>query len=187
MWCIPDRAVRFRPAIAVVLVAAAITLSGCGFRPLFSRHSVSAPEALAAIAIKPIQDRTGQKLRNLLLDRLSPKGPAVTARYVLEINVSVLRQSLGVKKDAFATRANLSVTASFVLLPTYADRLSSFKGSAVSTNSYNILRSEFATLSARNNALDRALREIADEIRIRIAVALNTPGTFASLDRKIEN
>ena len=94
------------------------------------------------------------------------------------VTVTESRQSLGVKKDAFATRANLAVTANFVLTPTYTDRLGNFTGFATSTNSYNILPSEFATLSARNNARDRALRVIADEIRIRIASALTMPGAF---------
>ncbi len=51
-------------------------------------------------------------------------------------------------------------------------------GSLHSTNSYNILDSEFATLVAENDARDRALRSIAEDIRRHVAAGLRNPQMF---------
>lgn len=179
MWCIPKGAAKHRRGAAVMLLVAAVTVSGCGLKPLYSRQAGGAPENLSAISVERIPDRVGQKLHNLLLDRLNPKGPAAKTRYVLTVKVNESQQNLGVQKDAFATRANLTLSANFTLALTGDSGRDAFHGVASSTNSYNILRSEFATLNARNDARDRALREIADEIRSRVAVALGSPDAFA--------
>ena len=46
-------------------------------------------------------------------------------------------------------------------------------GNVNSTSSFNILTSDFATLSAESDARARSLREISDEIRTRVAVFLS--------------
>ena len=43
-------------------------------------------------------------------------------------------------------------------------------GTSVSINSYNILSNEFATFSAEQDARERGLREIADDIKVRLAI-----------------
>ena len=53
------------------------------------------------------------------------------------------------------------------------DDFTLLKANAISANSYNILRSEFATLSAENDARARAVRELSDEIRTRIGIYLS--------------
>ena len=159
----------FRVAIAA---AACALVAGCGFEPLYARKTGSAPSPLAKIRIEPIADRIGQQLHNLLLDRLNPKGRPVAARYILSINLSESLQQLGVRKDEVATRANLVMRASFRLARANDDT-TLLKANAMSANSYNILRSEFATLSAENDARARAVRELSDEIMTRIGFYLS--------------
>jgi LPS-assembly lipoprotein len=43
-------------------------------------------------------------------------------------------------------------------------------GIAVVRNSYDLLRNKFATLAAEDDARTRALRELAEEIRTRLAI-----------------
>ncbi len=159
----------------MVLVA---LVAGCGFRPLHERGTAGAPAVLAAIRIENIADRRGQKLRNFLLDRLNPHGRPRVPLYVLTVGLSESRGGLGVRKDAFATRAFLTVNASFSLVRAGLEEAGRFAGSTSSTNFYNIVQSEFATLAAEEDARDRALRAIADEIRLRVAAALRTPNRF---------
>ena len=163
---------------AWMVVALVVAVSGCGFQPLHQRGSAGSPEVLAAIEIANIADRRGQKLRNFLLDRLSPHGPPRYPVYVLDVALSESKGGLGVRKDAFATRAFLTVNASFSLFRAGLIEQGTFTGGARSTNYYNIVKSEFATLAAEENARNRALRAIADEIRVRIAAALRTPNPF---------
>ncbi len=146
-------------------------LAGCGFRPLHSRDAGASAANLAEIRITPIADRIGQQLHNLLLDKLTPMGPPATPRYVLHVTLSESLQSLAVRKDEVATRANLVMRASFTLSRT-RDNTAMMSATAISANSYNILRQKFATLSAENDARARAVGEISDEIRTRIAIFL---------------
>ncbi len=159
----------FRVAIAATACA---VVAGCGFEPLHARKTGAAPSLLAKIRIEPITDRIGQQLHNLLLDRLNPKGRPVAARYVLSVKLTESLQQLGVRKDEVATRANLVMRASFRLARA-KDDFTLLKANAISANSYNILRSEFATLSAENDARARAVRELSDEIRTRIGIYLS--------------
>jgi hypothetical protein len=60
-----------------------------------------------------------------------------------------------------------------------------FKGTVLSTNSYNVLDSGFATLSAEKDARNRALRSLAEEIRLRVGTALQNPSIFGKPDPSI--
>jgi LPS-assembly lipoprotein len=179
MWCI--RKLRRRagrhgaiaPVVAAVLVPA-LLVQACGFRPLHGERAGGEAGRLAAISIGVIPDRLGQKFRNLLLDRLTPLGPPAQPQYVLSVTLSEGLQSLGLRKDATATRANLTISANFTLVRV-GDKTARYSASAFSTNSYNILESDFATLSARINARDRALRSLSEDIRTRLARALANP------------
>ncbi len=149
-------------------------LAGCGFRPLHSQNSGGSAAHLAEIRITPIADRIGQQIHNLLLDKLNPMGPPATARYVLTVTVSESLQNLAVRKDELATRANLVIRANFSLARP-RDGSTLMTASAVSANSYNILRSDFGTLTAEKDARARAVREISDQIKTRIAIYLSRP------------
>jgi LPS-assembly lipoprotein len=165
-------------AASLLLAVCAAALSGCGFRPLYAEATGSGAQTLASIEIGLIADRPGQKLRNMLLERLTPTGQPRQPAYILDVRLTEAKQELAIRKDETATRANLTVTAQFVLRALREPQLGTYAGVANSTNSYNVLRSEFATLSAENDARDRALRVLAEEIRIRIAAALQNPQAF---------
>ncbi len=144
-------------------------LGGCGFQPLYGKSFAAyAPEEFAAIRVKPIKDRIGQQLHNHLLSLLNPNGRPKKPRYALETDISESIVSLGVRKSAFATRANLTLRINY--------RLSRIPGGGTVVAgkeaiivSYNILDSDFATLMAEKNARDRAVRELAQAIRTRLA------------------
>ena len=164
----------------LILVGGLLVLTGCGFRPLYNQPAASGESRgynvqrdLATIHISPIRDRIGQQLHNLLLTRFSPKGAPDKALYDLEILVSESVQELGIQKSSFATRANLRISASYVLKYAVgktreADKLPS--GSVLAISSYDISSYEFTTLTARKDARTRAVREIADDLRTRFAV-----------------
>ncbi len=159
-----------RPASLAMPLALLIGLGACGFRPLYSeRHNAGVTAELAATRIDLIADRTGQKLHNFLLDRFNSKGPAARPRYALAVKVATHRRELGIRKDETATRANLSLTARYTLRDWRTNRLL-YKGISNSTNSYNILESDFATLAAFNDATTRAARELSKKIKTRLSI-----------------
>lgn len=165
--------------LSPVLFVMAILLEGCGFRPLYKAGAGSDSAVLGSVDIARIKDRKGQQLRNLLMAGISPHGRAARADYRLKVTLTETKTGLAIRKDETATRANLTIHAQFELVALRDRSLGTFKGNALSTNSYNILTSDFATLSAENDARDRALRTLAEEIRLRVAAAIGNPQAFS--------
>ena len=153
----------FAPIFVVLLLGA------CGFRSLYGTDATGdAPGELATIKVNPIADRLGQQLRNNLLDLLNPRGRPANPRYFLTVGLDQSTQRLAIEKDAFATRANLRLLANFSLHDPDSQEIV-LSGKSLMVSSYNVLDSEFATLMAEKDAKARAAREIAHDIRTRLA------------------
>ena len=161
--------------LAGMILVTALTLGGCGFTPMYAASDapgdVAVTNAMAAIRIHPIADHDGVKLRQVLREGLEPDGAATNLQYDLEIQMVSVTQELGIQKDATSTRANRIYTAKFAL---------SQKGRRVlgdqvqSVVSYDIANDQYATVAAINDASDRAIKQIGDEIRTRIAIYLRS-------------
>lgn len=152
--------------------AAALSgLAGCGFQPLHAQRSDESSIAtdLAAVRIDPLRDRVGQQMHNFLRDRLNPHGQPVSPSYRLQVRLTERLSELGVRRDETATRANLRMEADFQLLDMNGDQ-PLFSGRSSSTTSYDILNNPFATTVSEDNARERALREVADDIQARLAL-----------------
>ncbi len=173
MWSSRHRAVL----CAAILLASA----GCGFQPLYQKHSAGSAigDDLGRIKIANIKtlkrenDRLAQKFHNLLLDRFNPNGRPLRPSHTLFITMGVGKEETGIQITDDATRARLTVSASFALRDTGQTNDEVLTGSERSVNSYNIVDSEFATLSAEADASDRAIRELSDAIKLRVGVYLS--------------
>ena len=150
----------------------ACLVPSCGFEPIYGKSDAAA-EALGQIRIEQIADRTGQQLRNLLLLKMSPRGEPRRPAYVLKIGLVETKRALSVQQDDAATRANLKIEAKYVLRRA-VDGKSVFSGGLSSTNSYNILESEFGTLKAEANARARAMHDLSDALTTWLAVYLRS-------------
>ncbi len=161
-------------AVAVLAVAVVLGgLSACGFRPLYGQHGDrSVNEDLATVRIAPVGDRIGQQLHNFLLDRINPRGSSAEPNFVLQIKLEESLSTLAFRKDATATRANLQVSVVYELRDIKTGK-QVFRAQSSVTTSYNIVESDFATLSAKADARRRAARNLSDEIRTRLAIYFN--------------
>ena len=169
-------------ARAVLVVS--LLLGGCGFEPLhkpISYDAKSPDQALAQVQIRPVEGRIGQQLHNMLLDRLNPSGQPLAPKYYLQIGLSKTVTDLGIREDETATRANLTLTAFYRLLSA-EDNQVVFTGESFSVNSYNILSLNvyYATTVAEEDAIRRGLREISDDIEIRLSTYFVTTARDAS-------
>ena len=169
-----QRLVRF-----CVVILVALLVGACGFRPLYGRHGagiVPAEQYLARIEIRQIENRIGQQLRNNLLSRLNPKGSPDRPLYSLSITISESVSSLGIKKSAVVTRGNFRVSAEYTMVKLHlneevADEKEALaSGSVLATSSYDIPQAQYAVLAALKDARARAVKELADDIRTRLAV-----------------
>jgi LPS-assembly lipoprotein len=154
---------------AFIALGAIAALAGCGFEPIHRTTARgSAVDALAAIRVEPIPDRSGQVLRNYLLDRLSPRGVPARHEYALRVRLQEPRQTLALRRDDVISRVGYSATASFELIDASGRRLTG--GASSYSTDYEVTNSEFATLISAQNARDRVLELVGDDIRNQLAV-----------------
>src|SRR4051812_31579273 len=162
--------------------AAALTLgaSGC-FRPLYGPTATGEPlqSVLASIEVAPVgtnqtKERIGHYLRSELIYELDGSGEPSPKRYKLAMSVT----------DAIQTPIVDSVTGraiSAIYVPTVSYTLKSFNGKLVTTGtatvsaSYDRATQRFATVRAARDAEIRAAKELAQQIKTRLAAALLNP------------
>ena len=146
-----------------------LAVSACGFEPLHrAAPHANAPGALSGVRIDPIADRSGQVLRNHLLDRLTPRGAPANAAYVLRVRLQEPRQTLALRRDDVISRVGYSATAIFDLLDPSGRRV--FTGTSSYATDYEVTNSEFATLMALQSARERVMEMVGDDIRNQLAV-----------------
>ena len=159
------------------VVFSLLILGGCGFQPLYGPDSSGNVAAeFSKIRILPIKDRLGQQLRNRLLTALNSGGIPGNPSYILKTIATETTASLALRKSAFATRANLKVSTSFHLYSTIGNE-EIYSGSSAITVSYNILDSDFATLSAEKDARKRAVRDVAEDMRLQLGAHFSQAGS----------
>ncbi len=144
-------------------------LAGCGFRPVYgtggSDGGADVMADLAATRIASIEDRDGQILHNLLLDRFNPKGRPANPQHVLTVELSSSQADRGTQIDASVRRAELSVSVSASL----STGETSFSFSSRTVASFSISESDYAAEVARQDAMRRSLVVIADDLRLQAA------------------
>ncbi|MFA5119956.1 LPS assembly lipoprotein LptE [Zavarzinia sp.] len=166
----PGRVTLARLLTAVVL-GTVLALAGCGFRPMYGSESTSAEaEALlGSVAVSPIgKDRTGQVLRNDLIDRISAGRSAQNPRYRLDVTLETYELGGLIQSDATVTRYTVTLRAKIHLVDV-ASGQGVMDELARATTAYNIPVSEYAAISAQQDAYRRASTQLADEIRSRVA------------------
>lgn len=151
-------------------------LNGCGFRPLYASRDANGVggagrEELAKVRIDLIADRVGQQLRNELLDRFNPRGEATQALYRLGVTVQTRRIDTAIRRDETTRTVRLEVDALYGLVDLESANLA-MSGVSRAATTYTVFTSEFATLSAENDARTRAVREIADDLTLRVGAFL---------------
>jgi len=167
------RPTRRRILLAGLSGAGLGLLGGCGFQPLYKARGDAKQSAsvrtLAAIDIAPISDRAGQVLRNELRDRLTPRGTPARPRYRLEASLTETTSDVVILRDATATFAKYVARVKWTLVD-LSSNAPALSGDVRRTSSFPIAASEFASLEAEKDARDRAMAEIAEDIRLRLGI-----------------
>jgi LPS-assembly lipoprotein len=149
-------------------------LTGCGFHPLYApppQERSAFDTNFAAITVDPIPDRIGQLLANSLRDSFNPgAGASVSKQYGLSVVLTTARGEVGIRSDGTASRVLYVVSARFALRD-LRDGRALFQSVARSTTAFdNFIANEYATVVAEQDAQTRAVRELSNEIRSRLAI-----------------
>ncbi len=191
-----------RTALALVLVILGFALAGCGLSPVYGTYSnagrnPSVANALDQVYIDTVPDRTGQKLRNLLIDRFYKTGQKSLAEAQYRLQITGLSENiygLGIAKDATATRSQIKLTATMTL--TRRDDTTgkpALVRNLTAVSSFNTLASQYTTLVTEEDARDMTIRDLADqattltELYFASPAAYPQPKTQAERDETMAN
>lgn len=151
-------------------ISAMLFLTACGFQPLYGTREagLDVPGQLSAIAIDNPTDRTTQLIRNHFISTTRTRGSNTNTRYKLSIfprsqNDAAIR---GFNTDVL--RKSYHLNAKYTLAD-LASGKTILKGSTFSRVHFDTTAAPFSDYRAKADAQERAAREIADNIRTRIA------------------
>ena len=146
--------------------------SGCGFTPMYAKGGADKPGInadLAGVRVLPIKDRMGQKLRNSLVQRLTPQGEPGDYRYTLTVQLTEAASDMGYRRDTFATMGKLTMSAVILLS---GDGVGIMSSTANTEVSFDYLGPRYASVAMERDAEDRGVTQIAEDIRSQVATAI---------------
>lgn len=184
-----------RAGLQAGLAAATLPLPGCGWRPLYGKTATGpgAPSGggnatidahLAAIKVKtPVWERsaspfaegglakydarTAQALHNALRDGLNPYGQPTTPAYELGIELTERITETLTSNSGDAEREDLMLKARYLLQDARGNDL--LLAVSRATIGYAVLQEPYTDLVARNDARERAARQVADFMKLRLS------------------
>ena len=159
-----------------IILMAGLCLASCGFEPLYGPHSsIGAPEVenhLAQISIAQLPERTGQILRNHLLDKLNPSGEPAHPEAFLSIDLTLEKQATSLRKDGTIQRFNMIATATITLRDQDNKKIL-YNDIVRRTASYSIgdATAEFgyASTISESDAKKRTLLLVAEDLHLMLA------------------
>jgi LPS-assembly lipoprotein len=155
-----------RQLTASVLIVASLGLGACSYRPLYGGgadgHGVVM--ALSGIAVEEQKERAGQIVRNTLVSSMGTGGSA----YVLRLTPVETTQKLSALSGQKLERHRYNLKVGYELADAKTGA-SVVAGSSFSNVSYDTVEQPIADLRAAENARERAGREVAEDIRLRLA------------------
>lgn len=153
-----------------VLAAASVVLSGCGFTPLYAQQGVVSN--LAAIDVIAPEGRTGFLMRQSLDDAFA-RNRSGPASYRMNIQLAEARYPRGIRIDNVATRYEYVLTANYQLASLPSGALAK-KGTVRVELTYDSADQPYASISAQQDAQERAAEEAARRIQLELAAWLAT-------------
>ncbi|GAA0658661.1 LPS-assembly lipoprotein [Sphingomonas insulae] len=151
----------------VLLAPLALTLAGCGLKPLYGGGAGGAvATTLSNVEVAPIDGKSGWLMSNALRDRLAANG---TPQYRLDVRLDDKIAGFGVRRDDSVTRERRTLRARYQLV-NLADGSVLIDATAGSDAGIDVVQSEYATIAAENTALERLAGIVADQIVGRLAL-----------------
>jgi len=157
-----------RLALSLILLASAFAVSACGLQPLYGTTPAGSNVAtqLSAIEIDEQDNRLGQLIRNDLLSSFA--GESQPSRYRLQFTAIAGSQTLIEHSSEDTRRFSYRVNVDYRLIEEKTGKELS-AGKTFSQVSYDRTTSDFANVQAETNAMERAAKEIGNDIRTRLA------------------
>lgn len=168
----------------VIALGFVLVLTACGFQPTYGTKtfgndgsSAVVRAELSDIAVDIIPNRSGQFLRNRLIDYLYKNGYPAAPRYRLSVSkVEENVVEIGIDKDATASRAQLRMNTRFTLYDLQTQK-PVLQRTQRATTGYNILSSQFTTYVTEADAREQGLNMLAEQIAAQLELYFARTGT----------
>ena len=127
---------------------------------------------LHTVKIDVIADRSGQILRNYLIDTMTAKGTVKPAKYRLKVQMTETKRKTGFRRDSTARHVELIITSNMKLVDVVADKVV-LEDKIRQVTSYSFgseaEQGSFSANVSEQTSRERALKILADNIKLRIA------------------
>ncbi len=172
-----ERSFRGR-IIAAAALTVALAAGGCNVRPLYgtaaTAENATVQTALSDIEVNPVEGRVGQQIYNDL-NALLDAGGAGDTTYALSFTVrsqyaNIITRSV----SGLPGGRNVRLTARYQLYKKDEVDVPILSGGVVRIAPYDYFTQRFANDRAQIDAENRAAREIAEDIRTRLAAYFAT-------------
>ena len=157
---------------ALLAAGAPLMPLGCGWEPLYGDIETEPASAeLRAIKVDPISERIGQRLAITLRNSLNPTGEPTTQRYQLSTTLTTNLSNLGIQSQGLATLGQIDVYATYKLIELKT-------GSTLLTNTVHVANSfdlnpnQYSTVVGEDDARNRSVAELDQEIVTRLTFFL---------------
>ena len=156
-----------RQLTSIALLTVALILGGCSYRPLYGTGSdgKGVAVAMSGIAVDEQKNRAGQLVRNNLISSFGTSG---TSSYVLRLVPEEKSTELSSNSAVKLERHRYNLKVGYELADAQSGNTIT-SGSSFSNVSYDTVEQPIADLRAAENARERASREVAEDIRLRLA------------------
>jgi LPS-assembly lipoprotein len=163
-----------RKLTLIVVVAVALVLQGCAARPLYGTHSDGKSVALAmsGISVDEQKLRAGQLVRN---DLISSFGNSGSSRYILRLKPVEKSRQISSQSSLKLDRYRYTLNVAYELADSTSGAAVA-SGNSFSNVSYDTVEQPISDLRAADNARERAAREVAEDIRLRLAAYFSSQG-----------
>ncbi|WP_443748992.1 LPS assembly lipoprotein LptE [Asticcacaulis solisilvae] len=154
------------------LAAVSVTVSGCGFTPLYAQQGLTAK--LSQIAVETPQTRTGYFLEQELKNGFGENTDKPQYRLIIALNEQ--HYQVGYRVDDTATRSELTDAVTYTLKDTATGAIL-LKTTFSETVTYNVTSSPFTGIVSQQDAQERLAASAARKIQTAVALYFHDPKT----------
>lgn len=154
----------------VLIASLTLLVAACGFSPMYAPPGGG--NAIGPVQIAEIEGKAGHVLRTELVRILAVENDG-SPPMNLEITITEQVTPLGIRRDESATRAELRLTANYILTPAPEQTNARvMRGSVFTVVNYDIPTAAFGEISAQDDARERAAETMAQRFRAELALRM---------------
>lgn len=150
----------------------ALVLSGCGFQPMYAQpQDDSIASQLSDVKIDVIADRSGQILRNYMLDMMT-ENSSDSNKYLLKVKLSETIRKLGFRRDETARHEEIAIFANIQLENLETGKIEftdSLKEVASFSSGPKADTASYSASVAEDSSRQMALKVLSDNINLRVS------------------